>query len=136
MYLPTLRALYSLNARDAAAAIPSLETASRYDLAVGGVGFNGFFGALYPVYVRGEAYLEAHRPAEAAAELQRNLDHRSIALVDPNRRHGAPFAGTSARALGRHREGDAYKDLLALWKNADAEIPRIEEARAEYARLR
>ena len=43
----------------------------------------GFFGALYPVYVRGEAYLAAHQGAEAAAEFQKILDHRGIVVSDP-----------------------------------------------------
>ena len=29
----------------------------------------------------------------------------------------------------------AYDDLLTLWKNADAKIPMVEQARTEYARL-
>ena len=65
MYLPTLRALFSLNTpADAAAAIQALQTASRYDLALGGLGFIGDFGGLYPIYVRGLAYLAANQPAE------------------------------------------------------------------------
>ncbi|HMF61109.1 MAG TPA: tetratricopeptide repeat protein, partial [Vicinamibacterales bacterium] len=76
MYLPTLRALFALDARDAAAAIQSLQTASRFDLATGGIGFNGYFGKLYPIYVRGLAYLAAQQPVEAAAEFQRIVDHR------------------------------------------------------------
>ena len=48
MYLPTLRALFALNARDPAAAIQALQVASRYDLHSGGVGYIGRFGALYP----------------------------------------------------------------------------------------
>jgi hypothetical protein len=85
MYLPTLRALFSLNTPtpDAAAAIQALQTASRYDLALGRVGFIGRFGGLYSIYVRGLAYLAARQPAEAAAEFQRILDHRSMVLVDP-----------------------------------------------------
>ena len=78
-----LRALFSLKTHDAEAAIQALQTASRYDLALGGIGFIGRFGGLYPIYVRGEAYLAAHQPAEAAAQFQRILDHRSIVLVDP-----------------------------------------------------
>jgi hypothetical protein len=81
MYLPTLRALLAMNPRDPAAAIQALQIASRYDLALGGVGFIGRFGGLYPIYVRGMAYLAARQPAEAVAEFQRILDHRSI--VDP-----------------------------------------------------
>ncbi len=138
MYLPALRALFSLHspAPDAAAAIQALQTASRYDLALGRVGFIGRFGGLYPIYVRGMAYLAARQPAEAAAEFQRILDHRSIALVDPM---DAMARLQLARALGL--SGDtvkakrAYDDLLTLWKDADPDIPVVREARAEYARL-
>ncbi|MEO5739520.1 MAG: protein kinase, partial [Vicinamibacterales bacterium] len=136
MYLPTLRALFALDARDAAAAIHSLQTASRFDLAMGGIGFNGYFGKLYPIYVRGLAYLAAQQPVEAAAEFQRILDHRSIVLVDPI----DAFARLQlARALAL--SGDtvkakrAYSDLLTLWKNADPDLRLLHEARAEYARL-
>ena len=121
MYLPTLRALFALDARDAAAAIQSLQTASRFDLAMGGIGFNGYFGKLYPIYVRGLAYLAAQQPAEAAAEFQRIVDHRSIVLVDPI----DAFARLQlARALALSgdtvKAKSAYSDLLTLWKNADA----------------
>ena len=137
MYLPTLRALFALDARDAAAAIQSLQTASRFDLAVGGIGFNGYFGKLYPIYVRGLAYLAAQQPVEAAAEFQRILDHRSIVLVDPidalarlQLARARALSGDTAKARS------VYDDLFALWENADARIPLITEARAEYARLR
>ena len=137
LYLPTLRALFSLNAHDAAAAaIQSLQTASRFDLALGGIGFIGHFGGLYPIYVRGKAYLAARQPAEAAAEFQRILDHRSIVLVDPM---DAMARLQLARALALSgdtvKAKSAYNDLLTLWENADPKIPMVEEARAEYARL-
>jgi serine/threonine protein kinase/tetratricopeptide (TPR) repeat protein len=137
MYLPTLRALFALNARDAAGAIQSLQTASRFDLAIGGIGFNGHFGKLYPIYVRGLACLAAQQPVEAAAEFQRIVDHRSIVLVDPI----DAFARLQlARALALSgdtvKARSAYDDLFALWENADARIPLISEARAEHARLR
>ena len=108
LYLPTLGALFGMNARDPdpAAAIQALQIASRYDLALGGVGFTARFGGLYPIYVRGLAYLAARQPAEAVGEFQRILDHRGIVIVDPMDAHGAPAAGTSARALGRHGEGE------------------------------
>ena len=137
MYLPTLRALFALDARDAAAAIQSLQTASRFDLAVGGIGFYGYFGKLYPIYVRGLAYLAAQQPVEAAAEFQRIVDHRSIVLVDPI---DALARLQLARALALSgdtvKARSVYDDLFALWENADARIPLITEARAEYARLR
>jgi serine/threonine protein kinase/tetratricopeptide (TPR) repeat protein len=138
MYLPTLRALFSLNTPtpDAAAAIQALQTASRYDLALGRVGFIGRFGGLYPVYVRGLAYLAARQPAEAAGEFQRILDHPSIVLVDPmaalarlQLARALTLSGDTAKARS------AYNGLLMLWKNADADIPVVKQARAEYARL-
>ena len=137
MYLPTLRALFALDARDAAAAIQALQTASRYDLALGGIGFTGYFGKLYPIYVRGLAYLAAQQPAEAAAEFQRIVDHRSIVLVDPV---DALARLQLARALALSgdivRARSVYDDLFARWENADGRIPVINEARAEHARLR
>jgi hypothetical protein len=48
-----------------------------------GLAFNAFYGALYPVYVRGEAYLAARQGVEAAAEFQKILDHPGIVLADP-----------------------------------------------------
>jgi eukaryotic-like serine/threonine-protein kinase len=137
MYLPTLRALFALRAHDAAAAIRALQPASRFDLALGGLGFNGFFGTLYPIYVRGLAYLAAGQPALAAAEFQRIVDHRGIVLADPldamARLHLAralALTGDSAKAKA------AYEDLLTLWKDADSDLAVLGDARAEYARLR
>jgi tetratricopeptide (TPR) repeat protein len=136
MYLPTLRALLALNAHDPAAAIEALQLASRYDLALGGVGFIGRFGGLYSIYVRGLAYLAAGQPAEAAAEFQRILDHRSIVLVDPM---DAMARLQLARALvlsgDTVKAKSAYNDLLMLWKNADSDIRVLKDAQAEYARL-
>ncbi len=136
MYLPTLRALFALDARNPAAAIQSLQTASRFDLATGGIGFNGYFGRLYPIYVRGLAYLAAQQPVEAAAEFQRIVDHRSIVLVDPidalarlQLARALVLSGDSVKAKG------VYNDLLTLWKNADPDIRVLKDAQAEYARL-
>jgi hypothetical protein len=135
IYLPTLRALFSLNTHDAPA-LQALQIASRYDLALGGVGFIGRFGGLYPIYVRGQAYLATQQPAAAAAEFQRILDHRSIELVDPmdamarlQLARALALAGDTVKAKG------VYNDLLTLWKNADPDIRVLEQAQAEYARL-
>ena len=113
MYLPTLRALFSLNTHDALAAIHALQVASRYDLALGGVGFVGRFGGLYPIYVRGLAYLAARQPAAAAAEFQRILDHRSIVLVDPVDAMARLQLATSACALGRCSEGETARTTIS-----------------------
>ena len=136
MYLPTLRALFSLHSHDAAAAIHTLQTASRFDLGMGTIGAIGYFGRLYPIYVRGQAHLAAHQPAAAAAEFQRIVDHRSIVLVDPmdamarlQLARALVLSGDTAKARR------AYDDLLALWKDADPGIPVVNEARAEHAKL-
>ena len=136
MYLPTLRALSSLNANDPAAAIQALQLALRYDLALGGVGFIGHFGGLYPIYVRGLAYLAARQPAEAAAEFQRIVDHRSIVLVDPMDAMARLQLGRALALSGDTVKAKrTYDDLLTLWKSADPDLPVLEAARAEYARL-
>ena len=118
------------------AAIRSLQAASRSDLAMGNIGFSAYFGKLYPIYVRGLAYLAAKQPAEAAAEFQRIVDHRSIVLVDPI---DALARLQLARALALSgdtvKAKSAYNNLLILWKNADPEIPVLKEARAEHAQL-
>jgi eukaryotic-like serine/threonine-protein kinase len=138
MYLPALRALFALNSPtpDAAAAIQALQTASRYDLALGRIGFVARYGGLYPTYVRGLAYLAARQPAQAAAEFQRILDHPSTVLVDPM---GAMARLQLARALAltgdTAKAKSAYSDLLTLWKSADPDIRLLKEAQAEYARL-
>ena len=137
MYLPALRGLFALNDGDPAAAIHALQIASRYDLALGRIGFVGRFGGLYPIYVRGLAYLAHHQPGEAAAEFQRIVDHRSITLVDPMNalaRLQLARAFTMSRELVKAKR--AYEDLFRLWKDADADVGVIKAARAEYAGLR
>ncbi len=103
---------------------------------LGGIGFKAHFGKLYPIYVRGLAYLAAQQPAEAAAEFQRIVDHRSIVLVDPI---DALARLQLARALALSgdtvKARSVYDDLLARWDNADADVALVDEARAERARV-
>jgi len=134
-YLPIHRALLALNG-DFSNATEHLQAAVPYDLAIPGSWF-GFFGNLYAPYVRGEAYLSAHRYAEAAAEFQKILGHPGIVFTDPVRvaarlQLGRAFVsagdGTNAKA--------AYQDFLTLWKDADPDVPILKQAQAEYAMLR
>ena len=136
-YLPSLRALEALNEGNAAKALEITQVATPYDLAVPGTAlFTGsFFGALYPVYVRGLAYSRMGRHREAAAEFQKILDHPGLTLNDPI----GPMARLQlARALSasgdREKSAAVYKDLLALWKDADPDIPVVQQAKAESAR--
>ena len=102
---------------------------------LGGVGFTGRFGGLYPIYVRGLAYLAGHRSAEAAGEFQRILDHRSLVLVDPMDAMARLLARALTLAGDVPRAKRAYDDFLTLGKTADADIPLFGEARVEYTRL-
>ena len=135
-YLPTLRALCALSQNEPLDAIERLQTAVPYDLAMPGTAFFAKFGGLYPAYVRGQAYLEAGRGREAAAEFQKVLDHRGIVLADPI---GAlahlQLARTYVVFGDMARAKRAYEDFLTVWKHADADIPIFKQARAEYANL-
>ena len=87
--------------------------------------------------MRGEAYLAAHQGHEAVAEFQKILDHRGIVLNEP-------IGALAHLQLGRAYalQGDtpkaraAYQDFLGLWKDADPDIPVLQRANAEYAKLR
>ncbi len=82
-YLPTPRGIIALNHHQPERAVELLEIAAPYDIDVPSIDFNTFFGGLYPVYVRGEAYLAEHKGAEAASEFQKILIHPGIVLGDP-----------------------------------------------------
>jgi tetratricopeptide (TPR) repeat protein len=135
-YLPTIRAKLALNRGDASDAIKNLETAAPYDLGVSRA--DDFVGnMMFPVFVRGEAYLAVHQGSHAAAEFQKILDHRGLVL---NR----PIGALAHLGLGRAYalQGDtvrarkAYQDFLTLWRDADPGISLLQQAKAEYAKLR
>src|SRR5262249_26140852 len=95
-YLPALGGLLALKQSQPRRATELLQIAEPYDLAVPGIDFFGFFGGLYPVYVRGTAYLSSDQNPNAAAEFQKILDHRGIVAGDP------------VAALARLQIGRAY----------------------------
>jgi predicted Ser/Thr protein kinase len=134
-YLPTLRAKLALSHSNPKQALEALEVAAQYELGLPAFGYYNWPN-LYPVYVRGEAYLAAHRGSEAAAEFQKILDHRGIVLNEPI---GALAHLQIGRAYAMQRDsakaGTAYQDFLTLWKDADPDIPIFKQAKAEYARL-
>jgi tetratricopeptide (TPR) repeat protein len=127
-YLPTIRALLALSRKDSSKAIELLQVASPYEL--------GTAGGLYPVYVRGEAYLVARQSSEAATEFQKILDHRGIVQNEPI---GAfahlGLARAYAMSVDTAKARAAYENFLALWKDADPALHILKEAKAEYAKL-
>jgi len=86
--------------------------------------------------VRGEAYLAAHRGAEARAEFQKILDNRGILVNQPI---GALAHLQIGRAYAMQvdvaKAKAAYHDFLTVWKDADPDVPVLREAKAEYAKL-
>jgi len=138
-YLPTLRALLALNHSQPSKAVELLQTAIPYE---GGSPTTGgselLLGAfnLYPAYVRGLAYLAAHQGAEAAGEFQKILDHRGIVVSDPIGALAHLQLGRAYALSGdKTKAKSAYQDFLTLWKDADADIPILKQAKAEYANL-
>lgn len=164
-YLPMIRAANILGSskalQDADEAVEALAAAAPYELGTLGQTLNL---ALYPVYLRGQAYLAAHQGAAAAAEFQRILDYPGVVLNEPigalahlglGRAYAleagvgaglVPARSSTGALLGRPQGAPlqpdalakariAYQDFLALWKDADPDIPILKQAKEEYARL-
>ena len=122
-----VQAAIELRRGNAAQAIRLLETTRPYE---------GY--ALFQIaYLRGQAYLDQQKGAEAAAEFQKILDHRGWQAIS----HFFPLAhlGLARAAV---LQGDtakarkSYQDLLALWKDADAGSALLIEAKKEYEKLK
>jgi Flp pilus assembly protein TadD len=135
-YVPTLLALAALERNDPRKAIDLLEANRRYEFGIPPLAFNHFFGNMYPLYVRGLAYMSMHREEEAAQEFSRLLAHPGLATGDPVE---AVARRQLARALapgGKAKAQSAYNDILTLWKNADPDLAILKQTKAEYASLR
>ena len=129
--LPSIRAAAELRHGDAAKAEDFTERARPYEL-----GSPNDLRALYPVYVRGQAYLAMHRGNDAAVEFQKILYHRGLNANSPlgalaHLQIGRAYAMSGDPAKARA----AYQDFFALWKDADPDIPILKQAKAEYAKL-
>jgi eukaryotic-like serine/threonine-protein kinase len=126
VWVPGIEALSSLHHGNAEHAIQLLGPAAQYDRAT-----------LDSLLVRANACLRANRATEAIEEYRRILAQKAIFPSDPicslaelGLARAYALAGDKARSLA------AYEDFLALWKDADLDIPVLREAKAEYAKLR
>jgi eukaryotic-like serine/threonine-protein kinase len=130
-WLPTIKAAIELNSNNSSQALIDLEAPAPYELG-GPVPISG----LYPVYIRGLAFLTARNGAAAAGEFQKIIDHRSIVL-------NLPLGALAHLQLGRAyvlsgntaRARIAYQDFFNVWKDAELDIPILKEAKAEYSKL-
>ena len=136
-WLPSIRAAIALERKDPNHAIELLQPAATIEL--GQVTQVTVF--LCPAYVRGEAYLMLHDGKAAAAEFQKFIDHSGVVV---NFQWGALARLGLARAYAlqinadssaRDKARNAYRDFLALWKDADPDNSILTQAQAEYAKL-
>jgi eukaryotic-like serine/threonine-protein kinase len=132
--LPEIQAMIALHRDESARSAELLTSATPYEHA-------------YPdaIYARGLAYLGMHKGAEAAAELQKIVDHKGAnwgaTWVHPNweLRYSLSYLGMArgyALAGDTERAKKAFQDFFELWKDADADIPVLKQAKAEYAKLK
>jgi len=127
--MPVARASEYLAANKPSEALAALEPCKAFAMGAG-------FASYWPAYLRGEALVKAKQGDKAAAEYQKILDHRGI---DPT----SPLYSLARLGLGRAYavQGDvakaktAYQDFFAVWKDADADLPTLTRAKAEYAKL-
>ena len=144
LWLPAVRAQLAMNRNNSVEAISALQAASRVELAQ--IQFAQNFSCLYDPYIRGEAYLASGQGDAAAAEFQKILDHRGIvwncwtgALAHLGVARGNALQARTSRGAAadaaRFRALAAYEDFLTLWKDADADIPVLKQAKEEYKKL-
>jgi serine/threonine protein kinase/tetratricopeptide (TPR) repeat protein len=132
-WLPAIRAAMEIHRNNPGKAIEILEPVIPYELGQPSI---FLLGTLYPAYLRGVAYLQLHKANEAESEFRKLIDHRGIVLNFPlgalahlGLARAYTLSGDTAKAR------TAYQDFLALWKDADSDIPILQQAKAEYAKL-
>ena len=144
LWLPAIQTQLALSRRPRGSSLDSLQAASPIEY--GSIPFVNNVSCLYSTYVRGEAYLSAGQGAAAAAEFQKILDHSGIVwncwtgalahlgLARANALESGTSQGADADAA-RAKAIAGFKDFLALWKDADPELPILKQANAEFAKL-
>jgi tetratricopeptide (TPR) repeat protein len=145
LWLPAIQGQVALNRKNPASALKALQPSAAIEL--GQIDFVLNLSCLYPVYVRGEAYLAAGQGSAAAAEFQKILDHSGIiwncwtgtlahlGIARANALESRTSQGTEGDAAARVRALAAYRDFFALWKDADPNTPILRAAKAEEAKL-
>ena len=92
---------------------------------------------MYPVYLRGSAYLSLGKGKEASVEFGKFLSQRGVVV-------NCPLAALAHLQLGRAyaltgdsiRARSSYQEFFALWKDADSDLPVLRQAKAEFQQIR
>lgn len=127
--LPMIRGVLENSRGNSAQALQLLQPVAPVELgAVTGFWFN---------YIRGQIYLRQGSGKEAAADFQKILDHRGVEPLSPlyplahlGLARAAALNGDTARSR------QEYQDFFALWKDADADLPILVQAKKEYEQLK
>jgi hypothetical protein len=132
-FVPMIRAAIALHSGNGKQAIDALSVAAPYEL---GQTNSSFTFALYPVYLRGEAYLAAKQGVAAAAEFQKILDHSGVVGNEPIGALAHLGLGRADALSGDNvKAKNVYQEFLMTWKNADASVPILVQAKMELANL-
>jgi Flp pilus assembly protein TadD len=154
-WLPVIRGSIELRRGDPAKALESLQVAAPYDSADPFPITSSPLGNMYSVYVRGQAFLLAHRGAEAAAEFQKILNEPGLVLngtigalsrselarayasqLDAANTGAGPASFAGANDDPKSKARAQYEAFFALWKDADPDVPFLKEAKAAYAKVK
>jgi eukaryotic-like serine/threonine-protein kinase len=134
-WLPTIRAAIELSRQNPTKAIEILKDAAPYENGVPSP-LPGLGATMYPVYLRGYAYLELHQGDTAKAEFQKYLNHPGLTMNSVLAAL-APLGIARADSLQNNHEARAsYQNFLTQWKDADAGIPIYLQAKTEYNKAR
>jgi DNA-binding winged helix-turn-helix (wHTH) protein/tetratricopeptide (TPR) repeat protein len=144
LWLPAIRTQLAISGKNTAYILNAPQNASPIEY--GALLFTNNPTCLYTTYTRGNAYLAAGRGKEAATEFQKILDHSGVVwncwtgalahlgVARANALQAMTLQGADADTARAHARS-AYNDFLALWKDADPNIPILKQAKAEYAKL-
>ena len=125
-YVPTVQAALALAKKQPGKAIELLRETIPFELSQ----------PLFPIYFRGQALLDAGKPAEAAAEFRKLLDHPGLIMNDPLLNLALLQLGRSYALMGDKTKARAiYERVLQLWGSADPGLSINQQARKEYAKL-
>jgi hypothetical protein len=91
---------------------------------------------LYPVYLRGYAFLALHQGDAAKSEFKKYLEHKGLTMNSVSAALARLGLARADALNGTAQARKSYEEFLSLWKDADPDVPIYREARAEYARLK
>jgi len=127
--LPLTRALLELTRGNTTQAIEATQPIMRFEW--------GTLTGIWLPYVRGQIFLKAKSGGEAATEFQKIIDHPGLEPLSPfNALAHLGLARASVLAGDTGKARKEYQDFLAMWKDADSDLPVLIEAKKEYEQIK